>query len=103
MQLFPGTRLRSQVCATEVVVVRAPETSLDLGCGGAPLMSADAAEAVAGTPASGLDTPTLLGKRYTTAEPSSLELLVVRAGSGTLTADGRALVLKEAKPLPSSD
>jgi hypothetical protein len=103
MQLSPGTRLRSQVCTTEVVVVRGPETLLELGCGGAPLTVAEADAAIIGAPVEGLDSPTLLGKRYTSSEPSSLELLVVKAGAGTLTADGQALVLKEAKPLPSSD
>lgn len=103
MRLSPGTRLKSQVCTTEVIVVQVPEVLLELGCGGAPLIAADGEPPIAGTPAEGLDSPTLLGKRYTTAEPTSLELLAVKAGSGTLTADGQALVLKDAKPLPSSD
>jgi hypothetical protein len=102
MELKTGARLRSQVCATEVVVVRAPDAPVELGCGGAPLVEAGAAIDGAGV-AAGLDGGTLLGKRYTTSEPSDLELLVIKAGAGTLTADGAALVLKEAKPLPASD
>jgi hypothetical protein len=103
MQLSPGMRLRSQVCTTEVVVVRAPETLVELGCGGAPLTVAGTDITVSSAPVAGLDSPSLLGKRYTSAAASSLELLVVKAGAGTLTADGEALVLREAKPLPSSD
>jgi len=45
---------------------------------------------------------TLLGKRYTN-ESGELELLCVKPGSGSLAADGVALVVKGAKPLPSSD
>ena len=43
-----------------------------------------------------------LGKRYA-EEDLGLELLCTRAGSGALTANGAALALKGAKPLPSSD
>ncbi len=37
MELKPGTRLRSTVCETQVVVVRAPSEPVELACGGAPL------------------------------------------------------------------
>jgi hypothetical protein len=43
-----------------------------------------------------------LGKRYVDAE-CGIELLCCRAGRGTLQCDGRVLVRKDAKPLPSSD
>ena len=44
----------------------------------------------------------LIGKRF--ADPDSgLELLVTKAGEGSLAVDGAAIPLKEAKPLPSSD
>ena len=33
----PGTRLRSAVCATEVMAVAAPKESVELSCGGAPM------------------------------------------------------------------
>jgi len=45
---------------------------------------------------------TQLGKRYVD-EPTGLEVLCVKPGSGTLAADGRDLTLKSAKPLPASD
>jgi len=43
-----------------------------------------------------------LGKRYADDE-RGLELLCSRAGTGALTVDGEPLLLKGAKPLPSSD
>jgi hypothetical protein len=45
---------------------------------------------------------TQLGKRYTN-EAGDLELLCVKPGEGSLAADNVALVVKGAKPLPSSD
>lgn len=45
---------------------------------------------------------TLLGKRYVN-EAGDLELLCIKPGDGSLAVDDAALVLKEAKALPSSD
>jgi hypothetical protein len=45
---------------------------------------------------------TLTGKRYVD-DAGTVELLCVKAGKGSLSLGGVALVLKEAKPLPSSD
>jgi hypothetical protein len=45
---------------------------------------------------------TQLGKRYVN-QTGDLELLCVKPGEGSLAANGEAMVLKEAKPLPSSD
>jgi hypothetical protein len=101
MKLVPGTRLRSAVCDTQVVVVRAPGGPVDLRCGGAPLVPLD------DTSAQGAIDPaeaegTLLGKRYAD-EDSGLELLCTKPGQGSLTCEGTRLPLKGAKPLPSSD
>jgi len=101
-QFKPGTRLRSAVCATEVVVIAAPQQDITLSCGGAPLL-AEGEDAAAGL---ALDASaaqgTQLGKRYTN-ESGNLELLCVKPGEGSLAAEGVDLVLKGAKPLPSSD
>ena len=43
-----------------------------------------------------------IGKRYQDQQ-TGLELLVTKAGKGSLAVGGRVLSLKEAKPLPSSD
>ena len=104
MPLKPGTRLRSQVCTTEVIVVRPAAEDIDLRCGGQPMVEVGAQVAEGGTPAAGFDEPTLLGKRYTTDDPDgTLELLATKGGAGALSAGDVLLVLKEAKPLPSSD
>ena len=43
-----------------------------------------------------------LGKRFECAECGT-EVLCTKAGAGSLSADGVALKVKGAKPLPSSD
>jgi hypothetical protein len=98
----PGLRLRSAVCATEVVMVKAPGADVDLQCGGAPMVAIDEAPADSGTPASGFDGGTLIGKRYVDAA-ESIELLCTKAGAGALSLGEELLVTKGAKPLPSSD
>jgi hypothetical protein len=100
-ELKAGTRMRSAVCATEVMVIAAPAGDVELTCGGAamiPMSEQPGAAAVDPAHAGG----TLLGKRYVNAA-GELELLCTKPGDGSLAAGGEALVLKEAKPLPSSD
>ena len=101
MEIRPGMRLRSVVCDTEVVVVRANEASVDLRCGGHQMVPLPVGEAPAGL---ALVDPsgTLLGKRYA-HEGSGLELLCTKAGDGSLAVGGTPLLMKGAKPLPSSD
>jgi hypothetical protein len=101
VQLAAGNRLRSQVCSTEVIVVRGGTVDGELTCGGQALVSMDAPSDSGATPAPGLDTGTQVGKRYT--DGSELELLVTKAGAGTLAIGDRALEIKGARPLPSSD
>jgi hypothetical protein len=100
MVLKPGTKLRSAVCEAQVIVVRAPDAEVELGCGGAPLVAADV------EPTGQLDPTlaegTLIGKRYADEE-LGLELLCTRAGEGSLTCNGVVLAIKGAKPLPASD
>ena len=101
MELRAGQKLHSAVCDAQVVVVKAPAEPVDLGCGGAPLLGdGESAEGVELDDSLG-DGP-LLGKRYAD-DDLGLELLCTRAGKGALTVDGRPLLLKGAKPLPSSD
>ncbi len=101
-QYKPGVRLRSAVCATEVVVIAAPRGDIAVSCGGAPLLG----EGETAAPGMALDATaargTLLGKRYTNGS-GGLELLCVKPGAGSLAADSVAMVVKGAKPLPSSD
>ena len=97
----PGTRLRSAVCTTEVVIIAATGQFL-LRCGGAPLLAEGETPTAAVALDAGAAPGTLLGKRYTN-DSGSLELLCVKPGAGSLAADGVALQIKGAKPLPSSD
>lgn len=103
MQLTAGTRLRSAVCATEAIIVGAPTSDLTLHCGGVPMLPHGEAAAGGGQPLAGWDGGSQLGKRYTSEDDESLEVLVTKPGAGSLGTAEQALVLKEAKPLPSSD
>ena len=94
----PGTRLKSAACNTEVMIIRSGVGVIE--CGGAAMGEAKPAEVAALNP--DFSSGTLLGKRYTDAD-GQYELLCVRAGKGSLSVDGVALVTKDAKPLPASD
>lgn len=98
-----GARLRSQVCTTEVIVVRPPASGIDLTCGGRQMVAMDADVAEGLAPEKELAGGALLGKRYTLAADDTFELLVTKAGAGTLADGSEPLVLKEAKALPASD
>lgn len=100
--LKPGTRLKSAVCDTEVMVVRAAALEVTLACGGAQMMPLGAVRAPDAAPAAGLGGGTIVGKRYVD-EAERFELLCTKAGRGTLTLDGVPLTVKQAKALPSSD
>jgi len=102
MQLRVGSRWRSAVDDTQVVVVRAPEGEVSLTCGGHPMVPADGQPTAGLTISEGHEGSTALGKRY--ADPGAgLELLCVKAGTSALALNGAELPLKSAKPLPASD
>jgi len=84
------------------MVVAAPDAEIEITCGGAPLVALDATTQSGVTIAAGAAGGTLLGKRYVDAV-GCLELLCTKPGKGSLAAGGDLLVLKAAKPLPSSD
>jgi hypothetical protein len=93
-----GTKLKSAVCDTEVVVIKTSGAAVE--CGGAPMAAERPAER--GTIDAAFAGGTKIGKRYVDAS-NTLELLCIKAGQGTLSSGGVALQLREAKPLPSSD
>jgi hypothetical protein len=101
MELKAGTRLKSTVCTTEVIVVRLPTGEVDVRCGGAPMIPIDQS-APPGNVRASHSRGTQLGKRYADAD-TGLELLCTKAGEGSLSLGDRAILHKEAKPLPSSD
>ena len=94
----PGTKLKSTVCDTEVMVVKGSDVVVE--CGGAPM--ADAKPAEKGEVNSAFAEGTKVGKRYVDAD-GTVELLCVKAGKGSLSIGGVALTTKDAKPLPASD
>lgn len=101
MDLKPGARLRSTVCEGQVIVVKAPAESIDLCCGGHPMVPIDdpvGPQSIAPDQADGI----LTGKRYTD-EGERVEILCTKAGEGSLSVGDQRLVLKAAKSLPSSD
>lgn len=102
MQLKPGSRWKSAVCDTEVVVVRASGAEISLECGGHPMIEHSAAKVAGLTPAEGHASGTQAGKRFSD-EASGLELLCTKGGAGALSVDGREIAMKEAKKLPASD
>lgn len=94
----PGTKLKSAVCDTEVMVVRAADAVIE--CGGLPMTEEKPAERKPANPA--FADGTKIGKRYVDAA-GTIELLCVKAGQGSLSIAGQALKTKDAKPLPASD
>jgi len=102
MELKAGSRWKSAVCATEVAVVRPAKGSVTLQCGGHDMIAVGAERPVGGTVAADRASGTLIGKRYVDVA-SGLEILCTKPGEGSVSVDGRALTLREAKRLPSSD
>lgn len=101
MELKPGSRLKSTVCDTEVIVVKAPGGDVDLRCGGAP-MADPTAEVERAAPDAAASEGTALGKRYVD-DDETVEVLCTKPGTGSLGVGDALLKLKEAKPLPASD
>jgi hypothetical protein len=96
-----GTRLQSQVCDTQVIVVKAADSLDDLRCGGQPMLPLDAERPADAKVDPAFADGAVMGKRY--VDEGGAEVLVTKAGAGTLSVGATVLVFKEAKPLPASD
>jgi hypothetical protein len=96
-----GTRLQSQVCDTQVIVVRSADSLDDLRAGGVPMVPLDSEKAADASLDPAYSDGNVMGKRY--VDENGAEVLVTKAGAGTLSIGTTALNLKEAKPLPASD
>ena len=96
-----GTRLQSQVCDTQVIIVRSSDALDDLRIGGAPAITLDATPDTSLSLDDTLADGNLMGKRY--VDDDGAEVLVTKAGKGTISIGTTPLALKEAKPLPASD
>jgi len=98
--LKAGSRWKSAVCDTQVMIIKGVGEGHELSCGGAPMVGA--AEAGGGSLDPDKAEGTLMGKRYVNAD-ESLEALCVKEGKGSLYFDGEKLGPKQAKALPTSD
>lgn len=101
VQCKPGTRLFSDACEAEVIVVKGPADPVELTIGGREPVGSAADRTGAGLVA-GADGGTQMGKRYVD-EGETLEILCTKPGAGTVAVGGVALELKDAKALPASD
>jgi hypothetical protein len=103
VQWTPGSRLKSVVCDTEVVVVRPPTgATAVISCGGRPMVAHGADVDRRQPTVEGHEGPTVLGKRYG-VEGDQVEVLVTKVGAGALGLNEALMTTKDPKPLPSSD
>jgi hypothetical protein len=72
----------------------------DISFGGAPM--AEEKSEYHGEVDPDFEGGSLIGKRYVD-QAGTMELLCVKPGKGSLSVDGVALAVKDAKPLPASD
>ncbi len=101
MILKLGAKLESAVCDTQIMVLSAPKTELNLCCGGLP-MSVAGDDRAEGDAVEALMTETLTGKRYVDAD-ETMEFLCTKGGAGGLSLGDVPLEIKQPKALPSSD
>jgi hypothetical protein len=102
MDLKPGSRWKSAVCDTELVVVRPPKSAVSLECGGLPVIPHAGARPEGASVAANHAGGSQAGKRYADPE-SGLEVLCSKGGAGSVSIDGRPIGVTEAKKLPASD
>jgi hypothetical protein len=100
--LKPGQKLKSAVCDTQVIVIRAAPGEHDVRCGGAAMVDGSAPQDQLGAVDAARAAGSLIGKRYVD-EAEAFEFLCVKGGEGSLELDGAPLLPKQAKALPSSD
>jgi hypothetical protein len=97
-----GSRHKSAVCDTQIMVIRATAEPVDLRCGGAPMIDVNAAPVDRAALDTNFAAGTLVGKRYIDGT-DRIELLCTKGGQGSLSLAAELLEVKQAKALPSSD
>ncbi len=102
MELRAGSRLKSAVCDTEVIAVKAPGGDMDIRCGGVSMLDPIDTDTERTAPTDGAANGTQMGKRYVDPD-ESIELLCTKPGEGSLGLGDTLLNIKESKPLPASD
>jgi len=100
--LKAGAKLKSAVCDTQLMVVKAPAGEYDIRCGGFEMLAGTATAPEGAQLDPTLAAGTLIGKRYVDAE-EKVELLCTKGGKGSVVLNGVAMEIKQAKQLPSSD
>ena len=83
------------------LITHVRETADDLRAGGAPMITLDAEKDASLSLDPERTGGNAMGKRY--VDDGGAEVLVTKAGAGTLSVGTMPLSLKEAKPLPASD
>lgn len=96
-----GARLQSQVCDTQVIVVKSAASLDDLRAGGVPMVPIGAPTTEQPSLDPAFSAGSVMGKRY--VDDTGAEVLVTKAGAGSLSIGSVALQLKQASPLPASD
>ena len=102
MQVGSGKRYISAVCPTSIVVVKGPNSEIDLRCGGTAMLPVGASVDSRPGPDAGYDQGTRVGKRYWD-EATGLEVVCTSPGPGSLSVGDRVLPERPPQPLPSSD
>ncbi|NED61988.1 hypothetical protein G3I15_13815, partial [Streptomyces sp. SID10244] len=90
-----GSRLESQVCETQVIVINPADSLDDLRCGGVAMVEVGASTADDVVLDDRFAGGSVLGKRY--VDEVGAEVLVTRAGTGALSVGESPLVFKESK------
>ena len=97
IEATPGVRLRSAVCSCEIVVVSAPGNSVDLRCGGHPLVALDTKVGKLQNIQADFDGGSLRGKRYSN-EAIGIEVLCTTAGKGSISVGTTVLTIPPHRP-----
>jgi hypothetical protein len=97
-----GQRLRSAVCDTQVIVIRAAPGEHDVRCGGAAMVDGSAPVDQRGAVDPAHAAGSMTGKRYVDSA-EAFEFLCTKGGEGSLELNGAPLQPKQAKALPASD
>jgi hypothetical protein len=92
IEASPGVRLRSAVCSCEIVVVRAPEDSVDLRCGGHPFVSLESEVETSQNIQADFDGGSLRAKRYSD-EAIRIEVLCTTSGKGSISVGTTVLTI----------
>jgi len=96
-----GTRLQSQVCDTQVIVVRTADSLDDLRAGGVPMVPIGSENCGDATIDPAFSEGNAMGKRY--VDETGAEVLVTKASEGRLLCNGAEMEQVQPKQTKSAD